>query len=37
MKGLANAAQAVVDEAAKTAQSVTAPKAEPAPPKPEAP
>ena len=30
MKGLANAAQSVVDEAAKTAQSVTAtPKAEP--------
>ena len=29
MKGLANAAQAVVDEASKTAQSVTAPKPEP--------
>jgi hypothetical protein len=35
MKGLATAAQAVVDEASKTAQSVTAPRSEPAPtPKP---
>ena len=38
MKGLANAAQAVVDEASKTAQGVVAaPKADAAPPKPGAP
>jgi hypothetical protein len=38
MKGLANAAQAVVDEASKTAQGVVAaPKADAVPPKPGAP